>query len=138
MWGRSLYGSVSFLIHCKNHRRLWTADGSPRHVLHIFTAKDVFPGDGHCFCSSNGKWMLTDCYPHEDHCRKLFLYNLADGSAYEIGSFYSDPSYPIPTRCDLHPDRSRDDRQVCIDSICEDLRQMYIIDVSELTRSGKR
>ncbi len=98
-------------------------------------AKDVFPGDGHCSYSSSGKWMLTDSYPQGDNCRKLFLYRLSDGAAYEIGSFYSDPAYPIPTRCDLHPNWSRDDREVCIDSIHEGSRQIYIIDVSELTGS---
>ncbi|MBR2625964.1 MAG: hypothetical protein IKD23_06170 [Lentisphaeria bacterium] len=187
-----LFSSDSKRIAFFHRWRIWAADGSPRHVTHMFTAdingsniwplnleemsshytwvnpqqiinfsqryaggfqyylytdkshrteviaKDVFPGDGHCSYSSDGKWMLTDCYPVEDHCRKLFLYHLEDGRAYEIGSFYSDPSYPIPTRCDLHPNWSRDDRQVCIDSIHEGSRQMYIIDVSELTRPGER
>ena len=96
-------------------------------------AKDVFPGDGHCSYSPCGKWMLTDSYPLDDNCRKLFLYNLAEQKAYEIGSFYSDPSYPVPTRCDLHPNWSRDGRTVCIDSIHEGSRQVYLIDVSSLT-----
>jgi hypothetical protein len=97
-------------------------------------ARDVFPDDGHCSYSSDGKWMLTDSYPETNYpYRKLFLYHLESGAAYEIGEFHSDPSYPAPTRCDLHPNWSRDDRQVCIDSIHEGSRQMYVIDVSELT-----
>ena len=96
-------------------------------------AKDIFPGDGHCSYSSDGKLMLTDSYPREDHCRRLFLYDLGNREAYEIGSFYSDPAYPGPTRCDLHPNWSRDDRFVCIDSIHEGSRQMYLLDVSEFT-----
>lgn len=95
--------------------------------------KGVFPGDGHCSFSSNGKWMLTDSYPLEDNCRKLFLYDLTGGEAWEIGSFYADPAYPVETRCDLHPNWSRDDKTVCIDSIHEGSRQMYTIDVSEFT-----
>lgn len=112
---------------------------------HLFTdrtdkieviAKDLFPGDGHCSYSSDSKWMLTDCYPHEpEHQRKLFLYNLSNHDAYEIGSFYSDPSYPTPTRCDLHPNWARDDSKVCIDSIHEGTRQVYIVDVSEITKA---
>lgn len=97
-------------------------------------AKDVFPGDGHCSYSSDGKWMMTDSYPEEDDCRGLFLYNLESHEAFEIGRFYSDPSYPIPTRCDLHPNWSRDDRTVCIDSIHEGSRQIYTIDVSSFTK----
>lgn len=98
-------------------------------------AGDVFPGDGHCSFSSNGEWMLTDSYPGNDNMRRLFLYHLKDRKAFEIGAFYSDPEYPIPTRCDLHPNWSRDDRFVCIDSIHEGSRQMYMLDVSEFTCS---
>ena len=99
-------------------------------------AKDVFPGDGHCSYSSDGKWMLTDSYPFEDagSMRRLFLYDLEKQQAFEIGEFFSDPSYPIPTRCDLHPNWSRDDRFVCFDSIHEGSRQVYMLDVSEFTR----
>ena len=109
---------------------------------HLFTdltdqveviARDIFPGDGHCSYSSDNKWMLTDSYPEKDNFRRLFLYNLSEHIAYEIGSFYADPSYPAPTRCDLHPNWSRDNRQVCIDSIHEGNRQMYVIDVSRIT-----
>ena len=95
--------------------------------------RDLFPGDGHCSYSPDGKWMLTDSYPLEDNCRRLFLYRLSDGEAFEIGSFHSDPDYPVPTRCDLQPNWSRDGRSVCIDSIHEGSRQVYILDVSELT-----
>ena len=95
--------------------------------------RDLFPGDGHCSYSPDGKWMLTDSYPLEDNCRRLFLYRLSNGEAFEIGSFHSDPDYPVPTRCDLHPNWSRDGRSVCIDSIHEGSRQVYILDVSELT-----
>ncbi|MGN0866418.1 MAG: hypothetical protein ACI4SG_01905 [Oligosphaeraceae bacterium] len=95
-------------------------------------AKDRFPGDGHCSFSPNGQWMLTDSYPLEDNCRHLFLYHPATDQAYEIGSFYADPAYPTPTRCDLHPNWSRDGRQVCIDSIHEGSRQVYLLDVSPI------
>ncbi|NLG14218.1 MAG: hypothetical protein GX561_08445 [Lentisphaerae bacterium] len=97
-------------------------------------AKDVFPGDGHCSYSSDGKWMLTDSYPGKDSCRKLFLYNLESKEAFEIGSFYADPAYPTVTRCDLHPNWSRDDKYVCIDSIHEGSRQVYLLDVSSFTK----
>ncbi len=96
-------------------------------------AKDLFPGDGHCSFSPDGQWMLTDSYPLDDDCRRLFLYHLASQQAYEIGSFYADPSYPDPTRCDLHPNWSRDGRTICIDSIHEGSRQIYTIDVSPIT-----
>ena len=98
-------------------------------------AKDIFPGDGHCSYSSDGKWLLTDSYPETDDYRRLFLYDLTREKACEIGKFYADPTYPIPTRCDLHPNWSRDDSFVCIDSIHEGSRQMYLIDVREFTKA---
>ena len=97
-------------------------------------AKGVFPGDGHCSYSSDKRWMLTDSYPQEDDCRCLFLYDLQKKEAFEIGRFYADPAYSPATRCDLHPNWSRDDRTVCIDSIHEGSRQIYLVDVSELTK----
>lgn len=97
-------------------------------------AKDIFPGDGHCSFSSDHKWMLTDSYPETEDYRCLFLYDLVHEKAYEIGKFYADPSYIIPTRCDLHPNWSRDDSMVCIDSIHEGSRQIYLLDVSEFTK----
>jgi Tol biopolymer transport system component len=78
--------------------------------------------------------MLTDSYPGKDSCRKLFLYNLESKEAFEIGSFYADPAYPTVTRCDLHPNWSRDDKYVCIDSIHEGSRQVYLLDVSSFTK----
>lgn len=97
-------------------------------------AQDVFPYDGHCSYSPDGRWMLTDSYPLADHGRRLYLYHLAERQGYEIGCFHADPSYPGPTRCDLHPNWSRDGLSVCIDSIHEGSRQVYTIDVSELVR----
>lgn len=99
-------------------------------------AKDLFPGDGHCSFSPDGKWMLTDSYPLEDNCRRLYLYHLASHQPYEIGSFYADPTYPDPTRCDLHPRWSRDGQAICFDSIHEGSRQVYAMDVKGLVNNG--
>jgi hypothetical protein len=94
----------------------------------------LFDDDGHCSYSNDSNWMLTDCYPtpaNNNH-RALFLMDLQKEIRYEIGNFYADPSLPTPTRCDLHPNWSRDCKQVCIDSIHEGSRHIYIVDVSEL------
>lgn len=91
--------------------------------------------DGHCSYSSDGKWMLTDCYPSPENgqMRSLYLMELGTDICYEIGKFYADPQWPIPARCDLHPNWSRDNRKVCFDSIHEGDRQVYVVDVSKLT-----
>ncbi len=97
-------------------------------------ARDYFPGDGHCVGSPDQRWMLTDSYPYGNgDCRQQFLYEFATGKAYEIGSFWADPSYPIPTRCDLHSRWSHDGRTVTFDSIHEaGRRRIYMTDVSDI------
>lgn len=109
---------------------------------HLFTdrservevvGQDVFPGDGHCSFSPDGKWMLSDTYPQkEDSCRRLYLYDLERRQTYEIGRFYADLQYPGPTRCDLHPRWFRNGRMVSFDSIHEHRRKLYVMDVSEI------
>ena len=90
-------------------------------------------GDGHCTFSADCRWMLTDSYPSSrDDCRGLFLYNIAEDKAYEIGRFFADPAYVIPARCDLHPHLSADSRVVTFDSIHEGFRGIYEIDVTSI------
>jgi hypothetical protein len=96
--------------------------------------KELFDDDGHCSYSLDEKWMLTDSYPTPENgnIRYLYLLDVENEIRYEIGSFYSDPSLPIPTRCDLHPNWSRDCRKICIDSIHEGYRGIYVMDVSNI------
>ena len=97
--------------------------------------EEFFKGnDGHCSYSRDCKWMLTDCYPNakNGNMQSLYLMDLKKNQTFEIGQFYSDPSLPIPTRCDLHPRWSRDCRKVCFDSNHEGFRGIYVIDVSEI------
>jgi Tol biopolymer transport system component len=61
------------------------------------------------------------------------VFELFDESGAHIGSFYTDPNLGKPNRCGLHPRWSPDAREVCIDSIREGERQMYLVDVSALT-----
>ncbi|MCK5011076.1 MAG: hypothetical protein KAS98_11355, partial [Deltaproteobacteria bacterium] len=99
--------------------------------------EELFDVDGHCSFSLDQKWMLTDNYPTQDNkgiCG-LYLMDIVKNTRYEIGSFQADPSLPTPTRCDLHPNWSRDCRRVCIDSMHEGFRGIYVIDVSELIDS---
>jgi Tol biopolymer transport system component len=86
------------------------------------------------FSPINQRWLLSDTYPDsETHERILFLYDTEANRRYDIGSFYADPGLKKENRCDLHPRWSRDGKQVCIDSVHESERQMYLIDVSGIT-----
>ena len=89
--------------------------------------------NGHMTYSSDGKWILSDTYPDDKtNERYLILYNVDSDKRYNIGSFYANPDLGKENRCDLHPRWSPDCRNICIDSVHENIRQRYIIDVSEL------
>jgi len=90
--------------------------------------------NGHMSYSRDGKWLLSDTYPDSNsNERLLILYDVESDQRYDIGNFYTDPNLGKPNRCDLHPRWHPDARQLCIDSVHEGERQMYLIDVGELT-----
>ncbi|PTX96096.1 hypothetical protein DB345_09870 [Spartobacteria bacterium LR76] len=91
--------------------------------------------DGHCSFSPDGKWVLTDTYPDTEHYRTLLLYGWERRERIDIGKFLS-PPMEWQIRCDLHPRWNRDGRKICIDSLHEGRRQMYVLDVSEIVLSG--
>lgn len=95
---------------------------------------DVLDRDGHCSYSPDEKWILTDSYPSAgDPHRTLILYNTAANLRVDVGRFHSPPAISGPIRCDLHPRWSRDGRAVCVDSVHEESRQMYVVDVTPVT-----
>ena len=95
---------------------------------------DCLTENGHMTYSPDGNWILSDTYPDSvSNERLLILYDVESDQRYDVGSFYTDPDLGKPNRCDLHPRWSPDARQVCIDSVHEHERQMYLVDVSSLT-----
>jgi hypothetical protein len=97
----------------------------------------VLTENGHMtFSPVNHDWLLSDTYPDPvTNERILFLYDMRSGEQYDLGSFRDDPLLSKENRCDLHPRWRRDGNQVCIDSVHEGGRQMYILDISALTKA---
>jgi Tol biopolymer transport system component len=93
----------------------------------------VLTVDGHCTYSPDGQWILTDTYPDRERMQNLVLFRPEDGTLVSLGRFYQERPTNEEWRCDLHPRWSRDGRYVCIDSKCSGQRQMYLLDVSEIT-----
>jgi hypothetical protein len=97
---------------------------------------DTLTADGHCTYSPDRRWILTDTYPDwQTHLRTLLLYAPATGRRTDLGRFYAPPGYPVECRCDLHPRFNRDASQICIDSLHEGFRGMYLLDVAAITKS---
>jgi len=100
--------------------------------------KDYLSENGHMTYSVDGRWLLSDTYPDDvSNERLLILYDVANDQRYDIGSFYTSPDLGKPNRCDLHPRWHPDGRQVCIDSVHEQVRQMYLVDVSSITGNAR-
>ena len=94
---------------------------------------DVLNENGHMsFSPVDKRWMLTDTYPDDQtSIRQLMLYDLIESTLYTIGEFFT-PDLKKVSRCDLHPRWNHSGDAVCIDSVHEGERQMYVIDVSDL------
>lgn len=93
--------------------------------------------DGHCSFSPNRRWVLNDTYPDAHGMRTLMLYQWPNGPRIDIARLYSPKTrWWGEIRCDLHPRWNRDGTQVCIDSVHNGERQMYLIDVADIV--GRR
>ena len=114
---------------------------SKPHFIHLdldgavgIFGKDSLTEDGHCTFSPDKHWVLNDTYPDRFDMRTLMLVEWPEGKRIDIARLYSPKSeWWGEIRCDLHPRWNRDGRKVCIDSVHEGTRQMYMIDVSEWT-----
>lgn len=96
----------------------------------------VLTENGHMTWSPCGRWLLSDTYPDDSDHRLLVVFDTSTGKLHELARLYTDPALGKVNRCDLHPRWSRDGRQVCIDSVHEGERQMYVVDVTGLVMHG--
>lgn len=92
--------------------------------------------DGHCTISPDKKWMLTDGYTDKNNCLPLFLFNFTTEEVFEIGRYHTPKELDGELRIDLHPRFNHDGTKVFIDSGMTGKRDMYIVDVSEITGNG--
>lgn len=118
----------------------WTWTPKAGSAYHLFTdqseaveivGKGILTENGHMSYSPDGKWILTDTYPHEgDRMMTLMVFRPEDNKLVKLGRFHLDPRYRGQMRCDLHPRWSRRGKFVCIDSLHTGRRKLYLLDVS--------
>lgn len=133
-----------FASHCywKNNEEILSFLRKPGTGDHYYLMKDQFDEyrmlwpelntDGHCSYSSDGNHIITDTYP--DRKRLASVYACIEGggeygSAKRIARVFAPFRYDNDTRCDLHPRWNHAGNMVCIDSVHEGRRKLYVIPI---------
>lgn len=88
--------------------------------------------DGHCSYSPDNKWIITDTYPNRKRLASVYLCK-ENGYCKQIAKVFAPFRYDNNCRCDLHPRWSRDGKKICIDSVHEGKRGIYIIPIENQT-----
>lgn len=92
--------------------------------------RGILDENGHMTYSNNGRWLLTDTYPDANTDERiLFMFDCKNQKRIDMASLYTPADLGKHNRCDLHPRWSRDNTMICIDSVHEGMRKMYIMEV---------
>ena len=92
---------------------------------------DLLVDDGHPSVY-NSRYIVTDTYPDYTCKSKLILIDLKNNNASVIARFYSPKKYQDDRRCDLHPRFDRDTKCLTIDSVANNRRNIYHLDLRNL------
>lgn len=90
---------------------------------------DELNTDGHCSYSPDKKLIITDTYPNRKRLAHAFVCK-EDGEVKRIASVFAPFRYDNDVRCDLHPRWNHSGNYVCIDSVHEGKRGLYIININ--------
>lgn len=85
--------------------------------------------DGHCSYSPNGNLIITDTYPNRKRLAHVFVCK-EDGEVKRIASVFAPFRYDNDVRCDLHPRWNYAGNRVCIDSVHDGKRGLYIVKIN--------
>ena len=83
--------------------------------------------NGHMSYDPAGRLLLSDTYPDaETGLRDLFLWDERNGKRL-LARLLTDPALVKTDRCDLHPRWNHEGTQVCVDSVHDGWRGMYVL-----------
>ena len=94
---------------------------------------DLLLDDGHPTVL-NSRYIVTDTYPDYTCKSKLLLIDTEVNSVSIIGKFYSPKKYQNDKRCDLHPRFDKDRRSLTIDSVANDKRNIYCLNLNRIIK----
>jgi hypothetical protein len=135
-----------FVSHCywKNNREILSFLRKQDGGNHYYLLKDrsqtysmLWPElntDGHCSYSPDGTYVITDTYPNRKRLASLYLCRedgKTQGEAKRIARVFAPFRYDNNTRCDLHPRWNPTGDKICIDSVHEGKRALYVIPIKQ-------
>lgn len=85
--------------------------------------------DGHCSYSPDGTMIITDTYPNRKRIASVYLCTEEDNRSRRIARVFAPFRYDNDCRCDLHPRWNRKGDKICIDSVHEGRRALYVIPI---------
>ncbi len=85
--------------------------------------------DGHCSYSPDGARVVTDTYPNRKRLASVYVCSDERNLAQRVARVFSPLRYVGDCRCDLHPRWNRAGDMICIDSVHEGRRGLYVIPV---------
>jgi len=110
-------------------------DGDKYYMININTLEkkvigkgiiDKF-GDGHPTIYEDN--IVFDTYPNKGRMKELYMFNLENNKLEKLGEFFESFDFYGETRCDLHPRFSFDGKKVFFDSVHENERHLYMLDL---------
>lgn len=87
--------------------------------------------DGHCSYSPDGELVVTDSYPNRKRMAFIYLCREEQSQPVRIGKVFSPFKYDNDCRCDLHPRWNHAGDKICIDSVHEGRRGLYVIPIAK-------
>lgn len=84
--------------------------------------------DGHPSFSPDGRYMVTDTYPDRARLASVYLINVENDEIERVARVFTPFKYDNNVRCDLHPRWNNTGNKICIDTVFEGKRGLYIID----------
>ena len=92
--------------------------------------RGILPNDGHASYSPDRKYLVCDTYPRGvERYAELMLYDISENRKILLGKFQHDKHFTGDIRCDLHPRWSTDGKTITFDSVHENTRQIYCVDL---------
>ncbi len=82
--------------------------------------------DGHCTYSPDNQYVITDTYPNRKRIASVYLCK-ENKESKRIARVFAPFKYDNDVRCDLHPRWDHEGNKICIDSVHEGKKELYII-----------